>query len=249
MAGLIDLLLVNEDAPGEDEGLSALARRGEPALDEQFIETELHRQMFIGVFSSGTVLHPKNLRVVLPYYFPMADGNANLRTSTALAWIGWILAVIFLCVAAWLAHHMAFIRGQLDLSEGDAAQLRVQLEHASRIVGVMTSPDASHIVLSETRLTAHPVGEVSWQKSKGAMVFIAAGLRPLPEDKTYELWLVPRGGKAPIPAGLFRPNATHGATVVLPPIPAETDAKLFMVTEEPLHGSTTPSLPIVMEGE
>lgn len=179
----------------------------------------------------------------------MADVNGNIRTSTALAWIGWILAAIFLAIAAWMAHHQAFLRGQLDMSEGNASQLRLELEHAQRIVGVMTSPDAAHIVLTETRQPEHPVGEVSWVSNKGALVFIAAGLRPLPPAKTYELWLVPAGGKAPIPAGLFRPNTSHGATVVLPPVPADTDAKLFMVTEEPAQGSTTPSYPIVMEGQ
>ena len=179
----------------------------------------------------------------------MDDDEGNIRTSTALAWIGWILAVIFLVSAAWLAHRMAFVRGELNLSEGDATQLRVQLQHADKIVGVVTSPDASHVVLTETRQPVHPMGEVSWKKKEGALVFLAAGLRPLPANRTYELWLVPAGGKAPIPAGLFRPNADRGATVVLPPIPADTDAKQFIVTEEPAAGSTTPSLPIVMEGQ
>jgi anti-sigma-K factor RskA len=95
----------------------------------------------------------------------------------------------------------------------------------------------------------HPVGQVSWLADKGALVFIAGGLRPLPADKAYELWLVPAQGKAPIPAGLFRPDADHGATVVLPPLPAETQAKSFLVTVEPGHGSETPSLPIVMQGQ
>lgn len=167
----------------------------------------------------------------------------------AIAWIGWILAVIFLAVAAWLAHHMAFERAQLDLSEGDASQLREQLGHAEQIVSVMTSPDAAHIVLTENRTAERPVGQVSWLEKKGALVFVAGGLRPLPANKTYELWLVPEGGKGPIPAGTFRPDADHGATVVLPSIPAETLAKRFMVTEEPAQGSSTPSLPIVMEGQ
>jgi anti-sigma-K factor RskA len=169
--------------------------------------------------------------------------------SFAMAWIGWILAVIFLAVGLWLAHHLAWERGQLDLAEGEASQLRQQLAHAEQIVSVMTAPDAAHIVLTENRQTEHPVGQVSWLENKGALVLIAGGLRALPANKTYELWLVPAGGKAPIPAGLFRPDAAHGATVVLPPVPAETQAKLFMVTEEPAQGSTTPSLPIVMEGQ
>ncbi|HEX4006782.1 MAG TPA: anti-sigma factor [Acidobacteriaceae bacterium] len=179
----------------------------------------------------------------------METDNANTRGPHPLSWIAWVLALIFAGIAAGLAHHQAWLRAELNLSEGDASQLRTQLGHAEQIVGVMTSPQSAHVVLTETRQPEHPVGQVSWLASKGALVFIAGGLRPLPAGKTYELWLVPEGGKAPIPAGLFRPDADRGATVVLPPLPAETRAKLFMVTEEPGQGATIPSLPIVMEGQ
>jgi hypothetical protein len=179
----------------------------------------------------------------------MDTDNANTRQIHPLTGIGWLLAVIFAATSGWLAHHQGWMRAQLDLSEGDASQLRQQLGHAEQIVGVMTSPQSAHIVLTESKQAEQPVGQVSWLQSKGALVFIAGGLRPLPAGKTYELWLVPQLGKAPVPAGLFRPDADRGATVVLPPIPAETQAKQFMVTEEPAQGSTIPSLPIVMQGQ
>lgn len=179
----------------------------------------------------------------------MADERAKPKKEHhPLSWLGWILAVVFAAAAAGLAHHIAFLRGQVNAYEGSAAQLRVQLQHAEGIVSVLTSPEATHVVLTETREPAHPVGQVSWLASQGALVFVAGGLKPLPAGRTYELWLVPKLGKAPVPAGLFRPDADHGATVVLPPMPADTQAEKFMVTEEPAHGSETPSLPIVMQG-
>jgi hypothetical protein len=178
----------------------------------------------------------------------VTEEPAEYRRMHPTSWIGWVLALIFLAVALGMAHHMAWTRAQLDLSEGDASQLRQQLKRAEQIDGVMTSPQSAHVVLTETKQAEHPVGQVSWLASKGALVLIAGGLRPLPAGRTYELWLVPEAGRAPIPAGLFRPDPDRGATVVLPPVPANTQAKLFMVTEEPAQGSTTPSLPIVMEG-
>lgn len=164
-----------------------------------------------------------------------------------LLWLGWVLAVVFAAAAAGLAHHIAFLRGQVNAYEGNAAQLQVQLQHADNVVDVLNSPDSVHAVLTETREPTRPVGQLSWLASKGALVFMAGGLKPLPADKTYELWLVPKLGKAPVPAGLFRPNANHGATVVLPPVPADTQVERFMVTVEPSHGSETPSFPIVMQ--
>lgn len=165
-----------------------------------------------------------------------------------VAWVGWLLALIFAAAAAGLAHHIAFLRGQVNEYQGNAAQLQVQLQHADEIVAVLNSPESVHAVLSETREATHPVGQVSWLASKGALVFMAGGLKPLSADKTYELWLIPKLGKAPIPSGLFRPNADHGATVVLPPVPADTQVERFIVTAEPAHGSETPSFPIVIQG-
>lgn len=180
----------------------------------------------------------------------MVDETANdeERRFQPGSWIGWILAVVFLASSLWLAHHMAWVRREVDIARGNAAQLQVQLDHANEVVAVLTSPKSKHVVLAENRQPPHPGGEVSWLASKGALVFVAGGLRPLPAGKTYELWLVPAEGQAPIPAGLFQPDADASATVVLPPLPAQTQAKRFLVTVEPAAGSTTPSLPIVMQG-
>jgi anti-sigma-K factor RskA len=179
----------------------------------------------------------------------MSADHTSAKRAHPFAWIGWLLAVVFAAASAGLAHHMTWMRSQLDLAEGDASQLRLQLGHAEQIVAVLTSPEATHVVLSGSRQAAQPVGQVSWLSSRGALVFVAGGLRPLPAGKAYELWLVPAQGKAPIPAGVFHPDADRGATLVLPPLPAETQARLFMVTVEPAQGSATPSLPIVMQGE
>lgn len=179
----------------------------------------------------------------------MAEENTQPKhRHHPFRWLGWVLAGVFAAAAAGLAHHIAYLRGQVNTYEGSAAQLRVQLKHAENIVAVLNSPDSVHVVLTETREPAHPVGQLSWLASQGALVFMAGGLKPLPPDKTYELWLVPRFGKAPVPAGLFRPNSDHGATVVLPPVPANTEVDKFIVTVEPAHGSETPSLPIVIQG-
>jgi len=179
----------------------------------------------------------------------MSDETSHTKHIHPLSWLGWLLAVVFLAAAAGLAHKVGTVRSELNRAQGGAAQMQVQLDHANQVVAVLSSPQSAHVVLTETRQPMHPVGQVSWLAGKGALVFVAGGLRPIPADKAYELWLVPAEGKAPIPAGLFRPDADHGATVVLPPLPAETEAKRFQVTVEPGHGSETPSLPIVIEGQ
>jgi anti-sigma-K factor RskA len=68
-------------------------------------------------------------------------------------------------------------------------------------------------------------------------------------NKTYELWLIPANGQAPIPAGLFQPDANGTASVVFPSLPVGIDAKAFGVTVEDAQGAATPTLPIVMSGQ
>lgn len=164
-------------------------------------------------------------------------------------WIGWILALVFACIAVWLAHHTAWLQGQLNQTQGNAAQAQMKLDHANEVASVLTSPQARHVVLTEERGPARPSGQANWLASDGALVFVASGLKPLPAGKTYELWMEPAQGKAPLPAGMFEANPDGSAAVVMPPLPAHTQARRFMVTVEPAGGSATPSLPMVMESQ
>jgi anti-sigma-K factor RskA len=76
---------------------------------------------------------------------------------------------------------------------------------------------------------------------RGGLVFVGSQLPSLANDRTLELWLVPKSG-APRPAGLFRPNDTAGDTVhtsLLAVNPSEI--KAVAVSEEPAAGSTAPT--------
>jgi anti-sigma-K factor RskA len=53
---------------------------------------------------------------------------------------------------------------------------------------------------------------------------------------------------APMPAGMFKPDAHGSAMVINPPLPAGMEAKAFAITIEPEAGSPTPTMPIVMMG-
>jgi anti-sigma-K factor RskA len=86
------------------------------------------------------------------------------------------------------------------------------------------------------------------RKVRDGLIYKASHLGPLPENKTYELWVIPANGTAPIPAGLFRPDAVGSASVVLPLLPVGVAAKAFCVTIERAQGSATPTAPIILAG-
>jgi len=163
--------------------------------------------------------------------------------------LGWIATAALIVVAATLwkqnAHLNSTVRalsGQLEKEISDSADAR-------RIAEVLHAPDAaSYEIMPVSVKTMPPRGKAIYSRERNGLVFVASNLNPLPPEKAYELWLIPIQG-APIPAGMFKPDAHGSAMVMNPPnIPPGVEAKAFAITIEPEKGSTTPTPPIVMMG-
>ena len=170
-------------------------------------------------------------------------------TGFGLGWLGWAAALAMLAVAAYLGYGNHQLQQQLSEDRGQIARLTASANRAEELTEALTSPAAKQVTLTETKRPDQPVGHATYLPAKGALIFVASNLRPVPENKTYELWLIPANGKAPMPAGLFRPDASGSASVVLPTLPQGVEAKAFGVTIEDAQGSATPTLPIVMAGQ
>ncbi len=151
-------------------------------------------------------------------------------------------------IAFGLEMRLRSLNGQLALQ----AQL---LEHqqqanarAQMVMDLLSAPTAQHIVLTAAKAKPAPMAKAVYMASKGALLMQASNLDPLPGNKTYELWVIPMKGGAPMPAGMFRPDAAGNASVVMPDMPKGIEAKAFGVTIENAGGSTTPTMPIVLAG-
>jgi hypothetical protein len=94
-----------------------------------------------------------------------------------------------------------------------------------------------------------PEGHAIYSATSGKLVFTASNMPVLPLGKTYELWVLPASGSAPIPAGLFTPDSHGSAAVVFPTLSSAVQAGGFGVTIEDSAGSATPTMPIVLSGQ
>jgi Anti-sigma-K factor rskA len=171
------------------------------------------------------------------------------RTGFGLGWLGWTAAAAMLAVAAYLGYSNHKLQQQLSEDRGQIAKLAAEADRAEAMTEALTSPDSKQVTLTETKGPAKPVGHATYLPKRGLLIFVASNLKPVPANKTYELWLIPASGKAPMPAGLFKPDASGSASVVMPTLPEGVDAKAFGVTIEDAQGSPTPTLPIVMAGQ
>jgi hypothetical protein len=162
-------------------------------------------------------------------------------------WLGWAATVSVLVLAASLWKENSALRVSYASASMQALQTKRELEDLRRIAAPIIAPEAQRVTLVALKTSPQPQGKAFYLKNRSSLVFVASNMPLLPAQKTYELWLIPVQG-APIPAGLFKPDAHGSATVVNPPLPAGTEAKAFAITVENEAGASTPTMPIVMMG-
>jgi hypothetical protein len=131
--------------------------------------------------------------------------------------------------------------------ENQSAHQQGQLERAREVVETLTSADAVRVTVVSANAPPQPQGRAIYVRDRSSLIFLASNMPKLPPQKAYELWLIPTSG-APIPAGVFKPDARGSAQVIQPLLPAGVEAKTFAITIEPESGSSTPTMPIVMIG-
>jgi hypothetical protein len=195
------------------------------------------------------VLYPRNARM-----FQMEAPEKDPRRGMGFAgWAGWAIAAGLL-VAGGLQFQQRQ-KLQLDLAE-ESAKLDQTTQSAAQAQQVMqTLTDAGamqvslHVPQKPGAAKLDPEGHATYVPGKASLVFVASHLDPLQPAKTYELWLLPaEAGAAPIPAGLFKPDANGNASVMMPALPPGVAAKGFGVTVEDEGGSQKPTAPIVLAG-
>ena len=164
---------------------------------------------------------------------------------SALEWAAAAAAIVVLLL---LVRQNREMQRHLAQAQADSAGQQHQLQEARQLISTLTTADADRYVLVASKTPPQPQGRAIYVASSGTVVFLASHMPALPPDKAYELWLIPTSG-APIPAGVFRPNAEGSAAVVKPPLPNGVQAKTFAITVEAKEGSPTPTSQPIMVGE
>ena len=156
------------------------------------------------------------------------------------------LACAVLALILWQEN--TSLRRDLAAAEQRAVQRSATVEQAQRVLDTLHASDAQRFTLVAANTQPQPQAQTVYSHEKGRLVLLASNLPQIPVGMTYELWLLPASGAAPVPAGLFRPDDRGNASLLLPQLPIGTDAKGFAMTIEPGSGSETPTMPIVMLG-
>ena len=178
-----------------------------------------------------------------------AESAGEMRASrhSWWGWLGWAATASLLVLAAALWKENRGLREEAGILRSVTSQQASQLDELRRVAAPIIEPEAQRVTLVAVKTPPQPQGKAFYLRSRSSLVFVANNMPALPPQKAYELWLIPKQG-APIPAGVFKPDAHGSATVVNPPLPAGAEAKAFAITVENESGSLTPTMPIVMMG-
>ena len=179
---------------------------------------------------------------------PRARVKRRLLASVGLERSGWgwvwaLAAAGLLILSLWLgvqernrAEELADARKTLLLVQG-------QRDRLTQAMQFLADPQTRPASFGGAQ-TAPPRGYVFVHPQLGVLL-IASNLPPAGAGKTYEMWVIPKGG-APRPAGLFQSDGSGGMHILGGPVDLAMLGAVA-VTLEPAAGSAAPtSTPIIV---
>jgi hypothetical protein len=134
---------------------------------------------------------------------------------------------------------------QMEQLQNELTQKNAELAEAKMVRDLLHAPDAWPLTLVSKKTPPQPQIKTVYSKQQGSLLLMASNVTPLPDNKIYQLWLLPADGSAPMSAGWFKPDS-KGNGMMFHKMSSGIAAKGFAVTIEPPGGSQTPTMPIVM---
>ena len=187
------------------------------------------------------------------------DPTASATTAPAAprrAWATYLAAAAVVVLAlGLLVVRWQRDRARVAAAEASAEARRLEAELSVTRLELAEAASFRALVQRPGSVVATLAGLAPAPKARARVVFdpvtreailVASGLDPAPAGKAYEAWVI--AGGAPVPVGVFRPDAQGGAVVRLPPVEATGSAKTFAVTLEPEAGTPAPTGPMVLAG-
>lgn len=154
-------------------------------------------------------------------------------------------AIVLAVVGLLLLQDVIRLKRQVARAQNELQAEKERSQRAQEVMEILNAPKAQRWTLVASKTPPQPQVKTIYMQEKAHVLLIASNLAPLPQNKVYQLWLLPMNGSAPMPAGTFKPDANGGA-LMDHVMSANVDATAFAITMEPEGGSQTPTMPIVL---
>lgn len=159
-------------------------------------------------------------------------------------WLGAFAAACLAALAAWLSIQERHRSDELAGARQNLLAVTAERNRLQQIFGFLDQPDTQQVNFGQGQPRL-PHGTVFVNPKLGVLL-IAGNLPPLASGRTYEMWVIPKGG-APRSAGLFD-AAPEGSALHLLPGPLDAASLgAVAVSVEPRNGSPAPTTtPIIV---
>lgn len=181
-----------------------------------------------------------------------SGGHAGVQREKGprVSWWNWVLVpatavLAFACVGLYRQNRNLI--GELRDAQRIAADFERERMHVMGLVNALSAVDTETIKLASTKDGIPGTGAVVRYNKRLGRVLYTAELPPLPEEKIYQMWLVPVSG-APISAGTFAADGGQQREPWVAEVPASSLPKAFAVTVEPAGGVPQPTGKIILLG-
>jgi len=159
-------------------------------------------------------------------------------------WLAALAAACMLVMALWLSVQERSRASELALARHTLTQVSAQRDNLLQALSFLDDPATVPVSFGKGQ-TQPPRGNV-FVHSKLGVLLLASNLPPAQAGKTYEMWVIPKGG-APRPAGLFQSEGGGTAMHILSGPVDTASLGAIAVTLEPESGSAAPtSTPIIV---
>jgi anti-sigma-K factor RskA len=159
-------------------------------------------------------------------------------------WVWALSAILAVIVALWLGGQERQRSAELADARRSLMQVSGERDRLTTALEFLSDPQTQPASFGRGQ-TAPPRGYVFLHPQMGVLL-IASNLPAVGEGKTYEMWVVPKGGGAPRPAGLFQSEGARAVHILNGPLDV-TLLSAVAVTVEPAAGSSAPTTtPIIV---
>ncbi len=151
------------------------------------------------------------------------------------------VALVLAIISIGMLRDILRLRNKNEKLQAQLSDTIKKNELALEVYSMLGDSQVQRMNLVPVKAPSQPQIRTIYKPEKGHVLLLASGLQPTPDDKVYELWLLPADGSAPIAAGTFRNDGMMMHSFET----AGIQAKGWAITLEPAPGGPSAKGPIM----
>ncbi len=241
-------LLVGEELSQVEE----LVRSGDPAAQEQLNGSEAAVAELVVALAAPPVQPPALVRSQLLNRVGREESRLREMASAAAAprrksWVlGWAVAAGLAIASLYSFMALRGANAELRGLQGQLTSVQTEAARSRKVLEIVLARDARMIRLSTTSPT-EPKFRAFWGGAAG-LVLSGLDVPALKLGRTFQLWVVPKGGANPVSAGVFAPQSKGQVLLIAETRLQRGEAAALAISDEPEGGSPQPTTKPVFVG-